>query len=150
MSKIQNQIKSDLKEAMKKKDQSSIITFRGILSALHNKEIELKKKELTDEEVISVLEMQAKQRRDSIIEFEKGGRDDLAEKEKEELELIAKYLPAKMDDSGVEKIVDQAIKSTGASGKQDMGKVMGEVIKMGQGKIDGAAASRIVSQKLNQ
>lgn len=147
---ILNQIKTDLKEAMKNKNEVSLLTYRGLLSALHNKEIELKKKELSDEEAISVLETQAKQRRDSILEFEKANRTDLVKKEKNELELITQYLPAKMDDSEVEKIVDQAIKSISASGKQDIGRVMGEVMKQGQGKIDGAAASRIVSQRLNK
>mgnify|MGYP001558680414 CR=1 FL=1 len=147
---ILEQIKSDLKEALKNKDEASLLTFRGVLSAVHNKEIELKKKELTGEEVISVLETQAKQRRDSIFEFEKGGRADLAKKEKDELKLITKYLPAKMPDGEVEKIVAGAVKKTGAAEIKDMGRVMAEVMKMGQGKIDGAAASRIVSQKLNK
>ncbi|TSC92096.1 MAG: hypothetical protein CEN92_139 [Candidatus Berkelbacteria bacterium Licking1014_96] len=150
MSKIQNQIKTDLNEAMKKKDQSSILTFRGLLSAIHNKEIELKKKELTDEEAILDLETQAKQRRDSMAEFEKAGRADLVEKEKDEFELIAKYLPVKIPGAEVEKIVDQAIKSTGASGRQDVGKVMGEVMKLGKGKIDGAKASEMVKKKLSK
>lgn len=147
---ILEQIKSDLKEAMKNKDEASLLTYRGLLSALHNKEIELKKKELTGEEVISVLETQAKQRRDSIFEFEKADRTDLVEKEKSELKSITKYLPAKMPDGEVEKIVEGAIKKTGAAEIKDMGRVMAEVMKMGQGKIDGAAASRIASQKLNK
>jgi len=147
---IADKIKKYLLEAMKKKDETSILTYRGLLSAIHNKEIELKKKELTDEEVISVLESQAKQRRDSIIEFEKGGRDDLVKKEKRELEKISHYLPAKMDDSEVEKIVDEAIKKTDATEIKDMGKVMQEVMKQGKGQIDGATASKIVSQKLNK
>lgn len=150
MSKIQNQIKSDLKKAMKKRDQFSILTYRGLLSTIHNKEIELKKKELTDEKVSSVLETQAKQRRDSILEFEKGGRADLVKKEKSELELIAKYLSAKMPGDEVEKIVSEAIKKTGAAEMKDMGRVMGEVMKLGKGQIDGATASKIVSQKLNE
>lgn len=149
MSLIQK-IKDDLNIALKTKKKAEVLTFRGLLSAIHNKEIELKKKELTDEEIISVLETQAKQRRDSILEFEKGGRNDLVKKEKSELELITKYLPAKMPNAEVEKIVDQTIKSTGASDRQDMGKVMAKVMKLGKGKIDGAVASKIVSQKLNK
>lgn len=148
--KLIDQIKSDLKEAMKDKDEASLLTYRGILSALHNKEIELKKESLTDEEVMAVLESQAKQRRDSILEFEKAGRKDLAEKEKSELTLIKKYLPQKLKESEVEKMVEEIIKKTGASEMKDMGRVMGELMKESQGKIDGATASRIVKEKLSK
>jgi len=125
------------------------LIYRGILAATHNKEIELKKERLTDDEVAAVLESQAKQRRDSIIEFQKGGRADLVKKEKDELEKISKYLPSKMPDNEVEKIVKEAISKTGAKKIQDRGKVMAEVMK-NKGQIDGATASRIVSQKLNK
>lgn len=148
MSIIQN-IKNDLKTAQKSKDAAAVLTYRGVLSAFHNKEIELKH-ELNDEEAIVVLGAQAKQREDSILEFEKGGRDDLVAKEKKESELIKKYLPEKMSQAEVAKIVDSAIKSTGASGIQDMGRVMAEVMKQGKGQIDGATASKIVKQKLSQ
>lgn len=150
MPKIQNQIKTELNEAMKNKDETSVLTLRGLLAAIHNKEIELKKKELTDEEVISVLSIQAKQRRDSILEFEKGNRVDLVEKEKKELVLIKKYLPEKMADSDMEKMVEEIIKETGASEMKDMGRVMGELMKKSQGKIDGAVASRMVKEKLSK
>jgi len=146
---ILEKIKSELKKAMKSKDKNSLLIYRGILAATHNKEIELKKERLTDDEVAAVLESQAKQRRDSIIEFQKGGRADLVKKEKDELEKISKYLPSKMPDNEVEKIVKEAISKTGAKKIQDRGKVMAEVMK-NKGQIDGATASRIVSQKLNK
>ena len=122
--KLIDQIKSDLKEAMKSKDEASVLTYRGVLSAVHNKEIELKKELLSDEETLSVLEFQAKQRRDSIVEFEKGNRTDLVEKEKKELKLIEKYLPKKMEESEVKKMVEEIIKKTKASEIKDMGRVM--------------------------
>jgi hypothetical protein len=148
--KLIDQIKSDLKEAMRNKDEASVLTYRGILSAIHNKEIELKKEGLSDEETLSVLESQAKQRRDSIVGFEKGHRADLVEKEKKELELIEKYLPEKMADSEVEKMVEEIIKKTKALEIKDTGRVMGELMKESQGKIDGATASRIVKEKLSK
>ncbi|MBU2595276.1 GatB/YqeY domain-containing protein [Patescibacteria group bacterium] len=147
---ILEKIKSDLKEAMKNKDEASLLTYRGLLSVIHNKEIELKKKELTDKEVISTLEIQAKQRRDSIIEFEKGGRDDLIEKEKKELKLIEEYLPQKLGEEEIKKIVDEVIKKTKATELKDMGRVMAELMKENKGQIDGATASRIVKEKLNK
>lgn len=147
--KLIEQIKSDLKEAMKNKIEAKILTYRGLLSAIHNKEIELKKEELDEGEAIKVVEGQAKQRRDSIGEFEKGGRQDLVDKEKAELELIEKYLPAKMSDDEISKIVDEAIKNTKASGMGDMGKVMQEVMKLGKGQVDGATASGMVKEKLS-
>ncbi len=141
-------IDTELKKALKAKDAQKVLTLRGLKSAIHNKEIELKKEGLADKETLSVLESQAKQRRDSIVEFEKGNRTDLVKKEKNELELIEKYLPEKMEDSQTEKMAEEIIKKTGASGIKDMGKVMGELMKEAKGKIDGATASRIVSQKL--
>lgn len=148
--KLVDQIKTDLKEAMKNKDEASILTYRGLLSAIHNEEIRLKKKELSDEEITSVLETQAKQRRDSIFEFKKGKRADLVTKEKRELDLIEKYLPEKLSDKEVEKLVLEIIKKTKASEMKDMGRVMGELMKESQGKIDGETASRIVKEKLSK
>lgn len=148
--KLIEQLKEDLKEALKAKKEADVLTYRGILSAIHNKEIELKKEGLSDKETLSVLESQAKQRRDSIMEFKKGNRTDLADKEKKELKLIEKYLPEKMEESEVKKMVEEIIEKTGASEMKDMGQVMGELMKESQGKIDGATASRIVKEKLNK
>lgn len=148
--KLSEKIDQELKEALKAREAEKVLTLRGLKSAIHNKEIELKKELLSDEETLSVLESQAKQRRDSIVEFEKGNRADLVDKEKKELKLIEKYLPEKMKESEVGKMVDKIIKKTGASEMKDIGKVMGELMKESQGKIDGATASRIVKEKLNK
>ncbi|MCX6811802.1 MAG: GatB/YqeY domain-containing protein [Candidatus Berkelbacteria bacterium] len=148
--KLTQKLKDDLKEALKAKKGLKVLTYRGLLAAIHNKEIELKKAELSDEETISVLESQAKQRHDSIGEFEKGNRADLADKEKKELELIEKYLPEKMSDEEAEKKVSEIIKKTKASGMKDMGMVMGELMKESKGQIDGATGSRIVKEKLSK
>lgn len=145
---IVDQIKTNLRKAMKNKDKASLLAYRGVLSAIHNKEIELKHK-LNDEETIAVLNSQAKQREDSITEFKKGGREDLVAKEKKELELISNYLPEKMSKEEIKKMVDKAIKITGAKTMQDMGRVMGEIMKKGKRQVDGEVASKIVKQKLS-
>lgn len=142
-----DKINTDLVTAMKARDEAGTSTLRLLKSALKYKEVDLKR-ELKDEEVIEVLTKQAKQRRESIEGFEKGGRTDLVDKEKAELVLIGKYLPAAISDDELAKLVEEAVQATGAAGPKDMGKVMGALTPKIKGRADMSKVSALVKSKL--
>ena len=104
---------------------------------------------LTEQQEIELLAQQAKQRRDSIEQFTKAGRDDLADKEKQELAILETYLPKQVDDSELESIVDEIIASVGATSAKDLGKVMGAAMKQLKGKADGKKIQALVKSKLS-
>jgi len=115
------------------------------------KEISLRsggKAEISEEQVVEVLVKAAKQRRESIDQFEKGGREDLAQAERAELEIIESYLPAQMGEEEIRAAVRQGIEETGAAGMQDMGRLMGLMMGRLKGKADGSAVNRIVKEEL--
>ena len=144
------QLKEDLKQSMLARDAEKTSTLRMVISALGYYEIEKGGAgyEATEEDVEAVLQKQAKQRRDSIEQFKTGGRDELAEKETKELELIEAYLPQQMSEDEVKKLVDEAVNSTGATNAADLGKVMGALMPKVKGKADGNLVSRLVREKL--
>lgn len=144
------QLKEELKQSMLARDELKTSTLRMIISALGYYEIEKGGAgyEATDEDVQQVLAKQAKQRRDSIEQFKAGGRDELAEKESKELTIVESYLPKQMEEEEVKKLVDEAIKETGAATASDMGKVMSALMPKVKGKADGSLVSRIVREKL--
>ena len=148
---LKEQIGEDIKTAMKAKDKIRLQTVRGIKKAILEKEVELRPKgidTLTKEQEIELLSQQAKQRRDSIAQFKDAGRDDLAEKESQELAIIETYLPEQVSDEEVEKIIDELIASSGASSMKDLGKVMGPAMKQLKGKADGKKIQSLVKSKL--
>jgi uncharacterized protein YqeY len=145
---IQEQITSDLKEAMKNKDMAKLSVLRMISSVVKNKELE-KKDSLTDEEVLSILSSEAKKRKEAIAGFESAGRPELAEGEKTELELIQTYLPEQMSEEEVRAIIEEAVKSTGAQSMQEIGLVMKEVMPKVKGKADGNLVNSIVKELLS-
>ena len=148
---LKEQIGEDIKTAMKAKDKIRLQTVRGIKKAILEKEVELRPKgedTLTNEQEIELLSQQAKQRRDSIAQFKDAGRDDLAEKESQELAIIETYLPEQVSDEEVEKIIDELIASSGASSMKDLGKVMGPAMKQLKGKADGKKIQSLVKSKL--
>jgi len=132
---------------MKAKDEASLSALRMLKSAIKYKEVDLKR-EVTDEDVIEVLSKQAKQRKESIEGFEKGGRADSAASEKAELALIEKYLPAGLSDEELGKLVAEAVAATGAAGPKDMGKVMGWLTPKVKGRADMGKLSAAVKAKL--
>ncbi len=140
-------IKSDLQEAMKDRDNDKVATLRMLVSSLNNAEID-KGRELNDDEVVEVLSKEAKQRRESIEAYRDGGREELAEQEEAELELIQQYLPEPFSDEEVEAFVEDVIEETGAETMQDMGRVMGRVMPELKGRYDGSKAREIVEDKL--
>lgn len=141
-------IKLKLKDAMILKDKNRITTLRNILAKLKLKEIE-KKESLTDSESMKVLQTMSKQLNDSIKQYKDGGRDDLANKELEELEILNEFLPEPMSEDEVIKIVIDTIEKCGAQSMKDMGKVMGIVISKTAGKADGNFISKIVKEQLS-
>jgi uncharacterized protein YqeY len=148
---IKEQIISDIKEAMKAKAKDRLQVLRSLKAKLMEKEISERKDgeaELNDEQAVEVLMKAAKQRKESIEQFEEGGREDLAENEKAELKIIEEYLPEMMDEDEVRKVVQDKIEAMGASGMQDMGKVMGPLMGQLKGKADGSMVSRIVKEEL--
>ena len=142
-----DKINADIITAMKAKDEAALSALRMLKSAIKYKEVDLKR-EVTDEDVIDVLSKQAKQRKESIDGFEKGGRAESAASEKAELALIQKFLPAGLSEAELTQLIEQAIKSSGAAGPKDMGKVMGVLTPQIKGRADMGKVSGLVKAKL--
>lgn len=145
---LKQQILDDTKEAMKAKDANKVNTLRFLQAAVKNKEIEVRPNSLTDDDVISVLKKSAKQRQDSIEQFTKAGRQDLADKEVSELRIIEGYLPQQMGADQIEAIVKEAIKEVGATSPKEMGAVMKAVMAKTQGSADNKIVSELVKKQL--
>ena len=147
---LKRKIIEDLKSAMKAGDAQKRDTLRYLDSMVKNVEIEKKKKEegLSDEEVQEVIARAVKQRKDSITQFETGGRPELAEKEQKEIEILMVYMPEQMGEDDVRKIVKEVIVETGASGMASIGKVMGPAMANLNGQADGNVVKRIVEEEL--
>ena len=146
-------IEEELKEALKAKEEVKTGTLRMLLSALRSAEKDKKYKTqkddgLTSEEVESIVASEAKKRRESIEVFEKAGRQELAAKEKAELGVLLPFLPAQLSEEEVEKLVKEAIASTGATTQKDLGKVMGALAPKVKGRADGSLVSAKVKQLL--
>jgi uncharacterized protein YqeY len=139
----------DLKEALKSRDELKISVIRMIKASLKNKSIE-KMGTLTDDDILSVLSSLAKQRRESIEQFSAGGRMDLAEKEKKELEIIQTYLPKQLSPQELDTIILSAIKECNAELSNNMANDMGQVMKIVTPKTKGAADGKIVSQRVRE
>lgn len=137
---IVEKLQSDLKEAMKSKDAIRLRTIRSLRSAIMAKEIDMRsggQASISQEDAMEVLQKQAKQRRDSIAQFVAAGRDDLTKTEEEELAVIESYLPKQLTEAEIQEVVKEIVASTGASGMQDMGKVMGQAMSRLKGVADG-------------
>lgn len=143
------QIKSELTEAMKAKDETKVSTLRFLLAQIQNKTIE-KQQELTDEEIIAVIQKQAKERRESIEAFKQGGREDLVGKEQSELDILNKYLPQQISEDELRKIVQETVTEVGAISPADFGKIMGVVMGKVKGRADGNKVMEVVKESLNQ
>jgi uncharacterized protein YqeY len=144
-----DQLESDLAEAMKLRDEVRTTTLRLLKSALKNYQIELGH-DLTMQEALSVLQKEAKKHQDSIKQYEDAKREDLANEEKAELDIIEKYLPEQISKDEVEKAVDSAIAELGATGPADMGKVIGLVRQKTEGQADGSMIAELAKQKLSK
>lgn len=143
-----DKINNDLKEAMKAKDQNALRAIRAIKAAILLANTDGSGNEVDDEKGIQILQKLIKQRRESLDIFEKQGRTDLALVEKEEIQVIEKYLPEQLDESQLRQILQDLIQESGASSTKDMGKVMGLASKKLAGQADGKAISSIVKELL--
>jgi uncharacterized protein YqeY len=137
------QLDADLKAAMKASESLKVSVLRMAKSALKYRQIE-KGDALTDEDILSVLSGLSKQRRESIEQFSKGGREDLAEQERQELSMLQSYLPQQLTPEEIDRIIVEAIRETSAAGIKDMGKVMRIIIP----RMKGAADGKVVSQRV--
>ena len=144
---LKNQITEDMKSAMKAGEKDRLKTVRLIMAAIKQVEVD-QRVELDDAGVLSVLDKMVKQRRDSVTQFEKGGRDDLAAIEKAEIEVLANYLPEQLSAEELAALVDEVIAATGAEGMRDMGKVMGQIKAKAAGRADMGAVSATVKERL--
>ena len=148
---IKENLRSDLTEAIRARDEIISSTIRMVLTAITNEEVAGKEaRVLSDDEIITVLSREAKKRREASEAFENAGRADKAALEKAEGEVIARYLPAQLSVDDLKKIIADAIASTGAAGPADMGKVMGAVKPLIAGKAEGSIVSTLVKEALNK
>ena len=147
---LSTDIMTAMKAAMKAKDQNALASLRAVKSAILLAQTESgSKEELTEDQELKILQKLVKQRKDSAVIFTEQGRDDLAEPELAQAEVIAKFLPAQLSEAEVTTIIEDIIASTGANGMKDMGKVMGQASAKLAGKADGKTISTIVKAKLS-
>ena len=162
---LKERINQDFKEAFKAKEELRVSVLRLLSSSLKNKEMDkraklvktvsdeaelVKQSQLEDEEVLNVIGMEAKRRKDSIEQYQNGGRPELAAQEEAELAILAAYLPEQMGEEEVRKIVVESIKESGAASAQDLGKVMKVLMSKVKGKADGGMVNRIVKEELSR
>ena len=145
---LKDKLQQDMKDALRGGDKRSLGVIRLILAAIKQREVD-ERIELDDAQVTSVLDKMAKQRRDSLEQYEKAGRHDLAEQETFELELLKAYLPTQLAEAEVDALIDDAIQTTGASSMKDMGKVMGQLKNKLQGRADMGAVSARIKARLS-
>ncbi|MBK9322200.1 MAG: GatB/YqeY domain-containing protein [Bdellovibrionaceae bacterium] len=146
---IREQIMADVKDAMRSKDQLKLNTLRFLQSAVKNREIELRPNAITSDEVMGVIKKLVKQRKESIEQYQNGGRQDLADQEAAELKVLEGYLPAQMGREQIEKVVTEVIASLSAKTVKDMGPVMKEVIARTAGAADNKTVSEVIKSKLS-
>lgn len=144
---LKGQITEDMKSAMKAGEKDRLKTVRLILAAIKQVEVD-KRVELDDAAVLSVLDKMLKQRRDSVEQFQKGGRDDLANIELAEIAVLENYLPEQLGEAELDAMIDAAISSSGAESIRDMGKVMGQIKSKAAGRADMGAVGAKVKARL--
>ena len=144
---LKNKITEDMKAAMRAKDSARLGTVRLLLAAMKQKEVD-ERVELTDADVLAIIDKMVKQRRESIAQFEKAGRTDLVEGEKAEIGVLSGYLPRQLSEAEVAAEIAKAIAETGASGAKEMGKVMGLLKSRLAGRTDMGKVSGLVKAKL--
>jgi len=160
---IKDKLQQDVKDALKSGNAEKRMVLGLVLSAVKTKELEKRgnlskaqtdavkleeESKLNDEEVVEVVSSEIKKRKDSIEQFNKGGRPELAEKEQREIDILIGYMPEQMSEGAIRAEIKKAIVSTGASGPKDMGKVIGTVMAKIKGKADGTLVSRLVKEEL--
>lgn len=145
---MRNQILNDLKTAMKNQDKDTLKVIRMVKGSMQLEEIKLKR-ELNDDEVISIIAKEIKIRKESIVEFVKGNRDDLVLETNKEIEILEKYLPEQLSDEELNNIINETFDKIKPLGMQDMGKIMGSITPLVKGKADMGTVSSIIREKLS-
>lgn len=145
---LSERLNEDMKQAMRSQDKFKLSVIRMVRSAIKNIEID-QRRTLDDNEVLEVLSREIKQRKDSLQEFSKAGRDDLTENLQAEIAILMEYLPQQLTEEEVKAIVQQTIQEVGASSKADMGKVMGALMPKVKGLADGKIVNQYVQQLLS-
>ncbi|OBZ08178.1 MULTISPECIES: GatB/YqeY domain-containing protein [Bacillales] len=145
---LSERLTDDMKQAMKNQDKFKLSVIRMMRASVKNLEIDLKRP-LDDKEVLDILSREIKQRKDSLQEFKKAGRDDLVAGLEVEIEIISQYLPEQLTEEEIQEIVTQTIHELGASSKADMGKVMSALLPKTKGRADGKLVNQLVQQHLN-
>jgi len=145
---MKQQLTADMKSAMKDKDKQRLTTIRLILSATKQVEVD-ERIEVDDHRLIGILDKMAKQRRESISQYEQAEREDLADIERAELAIISTYLPEALSEQQITELIEQAISSTSASSMQEMGKVMAILKPQLQGRADMSQVSQLIKSKLS-
>ena len=144
---LKERIQQDMKDAMRAGDKPRLAAIRLILASIKQKEVD-ERKDLDDAEITAVLDRMVKQRRESIGQFEKAGRNDLVEQETSELAIIREYLPEQLSQDQLHALIDDAMEQTGASSIKDMGKVMGHLKPKLQGRADMSTVSALIKARL--
>ena len=145
---LKEQIKADLKDAMRNKDTLKRDVLRNINAAIKQVEVD-QRKELNDSDIEAILTKYAKQREDAIKQFKEANRDDLVEKEQKELEIVKSYLPEPLSDEELQTIVKEIIAEVGATSMKDMGKIMGKIKANYGSRADGSKVNKIVKEAFN-
>src|SRR3989338_167741 len=146
---LKEKLQQDLKDALKSGDSRKRMVLGMVIAAVKNKEIE-KRSELGDEEIVAVITSEVKKRRDAVAQYEKGGRPELAEQEKQETNILMGYMPEQMPEEQIRAEVKKAIAETGAKDVKEMGKVLGALMPKVKGKADGQLVSQIVKEELQK
>ena len=139
-------LNNDMKQAMKNKEKDKLSVIRMVKASLQNEAIKIGSSELSEEQELTVLSREVKQRKDSLHEFDKAGREDLVDKLRTELSIVELYMPKQLSDEEVSDIVKETIAETGATSKADMGKVMAAIMPKVKGKADGSLVNKLVQQ----
>ncbi|MCG2700544.1 GatB/YqeY domain-containing protein [Candidatus Parcubacteria bacterium] len=153
MSKLQQQITNNLKQAMLNKEAETLSVLRMLISSIRNREIALRKGEdveLADEQIVKVLRSEIKKRKDSILAYEQGNRRDLAEKEKSEMQILEKYLPPELSEEEIEKIIKEVLSGCAGASMKAFGKIMGQVMAKVSGKADGGMVGGKIKEMLEK
>lgn len=145
---LKDQIQKDLIENMKAKNEAAVGAIRMLKTAIMKFETAGEAKIANDEEIIQLVNKEIKQRKDSIEQFEKGNRPELAAKEKAEMAFLEKYMPAQMSEDEIKAVIKEGMAATGASTKADLGKLMGAIMPKVKGKADGGLVNRLVQSML--
>jgi uncharacterized protein YqeY len=140
---LKDQIQQDTKDALRSGDKDRLSVLRMALAAIKQREVD-ERADMADPEITAIIEKMVKQRRESVAQYEAGGRQDLADKEAAEIEILRTYLPEPMTDAELEDLVAELVAETGAASVKDMGRVMGLLKQRAQGRVDmGAASARV-------